>query len=137
LGFCFLGTKTFFLVGIYVTVFLVRTYTVQSAKLKEHNQWGKKLVAQMKKKPELFKGVKSLRVLSNKSDDGINKFTAMWGFENADSIKGWEAGFSEIPEEKALRTEFMEIIVPGSFSASIWEPVKTLNRKIKIKRAKK
>lgn len=120
-----------------MTVFLVRTYTVQSDKLKEHNQWGKKLVAQMKKKPELFKGVKSMRVLSNKSDDGVNKFTAMWGFENLDSIKGWEAGFSEIPEEKALRTEFMELILPGSFSASIWEPVKTLNRKIKPKRSKK
>jgi hypothetical protein len=37
-------------------------------------------------------------------------FTALWGFESLANIEGWESGFSEIPEEKALRTEFMELI---------------------------
>ncbi|MGD6810095.1 MAG: hypothetical protein ACQCN3_10400 [Candidatus Bathyarchaeia archaeon] len=114
-----------------MTVFLVRTYTVKPDKLKEHNTWGKKLVTLMKKKPSLFKGVKSMKVLSHKKGDCVGEFTAMWGFEDLDNIKGWEAGFSEIPEEKALRSEFMELIVPGSFSACIWEPIKTLKRKIK------
>ncbi len=91
----------------------------------------------MKKNPSLFKGVKSMKVLSHKKGDCVGEFMAMWGFENLDAVKGWETGFSEIPEEKALRTEFMELIVPGSFSACIWEPIKTLNRKIKPKRTKK
>jgi hypothetical protein len=121
-----------------VNVFLVRTYTVKPDKLDEHNAWGKKLVSLMKKNPGLFKGVKSMKVFSHKKGECVGEFTAMWGFENLDSIKGWEAGFSEIPEEKALRAEFMDLIVPGSFSACIWEPVKTLKRKIKqAKRTKK
>jgi hypothetical protein len=117
-----------------MTVFLVRTYTVKPDKLKEHNEWGKKLVSLMKKKPELFKGVKSMRVLSQKKANCVGNFSAMWGFESLDCIEGWETGFDEIPEEKALRTEFMDLIVPGSFSACIWEPVKILNRKIKTKK---
>ncbi|MCL1978374.1 MAG: hypothetical protein FWG55_09810 [Candidatus Bathyarchaeota archaeon] len=120
-----------------MTVFLVRTYTVKLDKLKEHDAWGKKLVTLMKKKPELFKGVKSMRVLSHKKSGNISEFAAIWGFENIDIIKGWENNFSEIPEEKALRVEFMNLIVPNSFSAHTWEPVKTLKRKIKTKHFKK
>jgi antibiotic biosynthesis monooxygenase (ABM) superfamily enzyme len=116
-----------------MTVFLVRTYTVKPDKLKEHDQWGKKLVTLMKKKPALFNGVKSMRVFSNKYGGCIGGFTAMWGFENINSIQGWEKGFSEIPEELTLRSEFMDLLVPGSFSACIWESVKTLNRKTKTK----
>jgi antibiotic biosynthesis monooxygenase (ABM) superfamily enzyme len=116
-----------------MTVFLVRTYTVKPDKLKDHNEWGKKLVSLMKKKPELFKGVKSMRVLSQKKDNCVGVFSAMWGFESLDCIEGWEAVFAEIPEVNALRKEFMDLLVPGSFSACIWEPVKMLNRKIKRK----
>jgi hypothetical protein len=61
----------------------------------------------------------------------------MWGFKGIANIEGWENGFSEIPEEKALRAEFMALIVPGSFSACIWKQIKSLKRKTKPKRGKK
>jgi hypothetical protein len=120
-----------------LTVFLIRTYTVKPDKLKEHNEWGKKLVSLMKKKPDLFSGVKSMRVFSHKYGGCIGGFTAMWGFENLALVEGWESGFCEIPEEMALRSEFMDLIIPGSFTADIWESVKSMNRKTKPKRAKK
>ena len=123
--------------GSRLTVYLARTYVVNPDKLDEHNEWGKKLVALMKKKPGLFRGVKSLRVLRHKYGGSVGGFTALWGFKSLASIEGWESCFSEIPEEKALRTEFMELIVPGSYSARILEPIKTLNRKVKRKRPKK
>jgi antibiotic biosynthesis monooxygenase (ABM) superfamily enzyme len=118
-----------------MTVYLARTYVVKPDKLKGHNKWGKKLVALMKKKPSLFSGVKSLQVLKHEGSPG--KFTAMWGFESTANIKGWENGFSEIPEEKALRAEFMELIVPDSYVACILEPIKKLNRKAKSHSPKK
>lgn len=118
-----------------MTVYLARTYVVSTDKLYEHNEWGKKLVALMKKKPGLFRGVKSLQVLRHKYGGSVRGFTALWGFESLANIEGWESGFSEIPEEKALRAEFMELIVPGSYSACILEPIKTLNRKAKRDRA--
>lgn len=120
-----------------MTVYLARTYTVSPDKLKAHNAWGKKLVALMKNKPSLFRGVKSLKVLKHKNDGSAGRFTALWGFESLANIEGWENGFSEIPQEKALRTEFMELIVQGSYTACILEPIKTLNRKTKRKPPKK
>ena len=120
-----------------MTVFLVRTYVVKPDKLNEHNDWGKKLVALMKKKPELFIGVKSMKVFNHKYGGCVGGFTAMWGFEKIANIKGWESRFSEIPEEMALRSEFLDLVVPGSYSACIWESIKTLTRKAKPKRTKK
>jgi hypothetical protein len=120
-----------------MTVYLARTYVVNPDKLKEHNGWGKKLVALMKKKPDLFKGVKSLRVFRHKCGGSTSRFSALWGFESLANIEGWESRFSEIPEEKALRAEFMKLIVPGSYTACILKPIKTINRKTKSNRAKK
>jgi antibiotic biosynthesis monooxygenase (ABM) superfamily enzyme len=120
-----------------MTVYLARTYVISADKLNEHNEWGKKLVALMKKKPGLFRGVKSLQVLRHEHGGSVGGFTALWGFESLANIKGWESGFTEIPEEKALRAEFMKLIVPGSYSACILESIKTLNRKAKHDRPKK
>jgi len=120
-----------------MTGYLARTYVVNPDKLDEYNEWGKKLVALMKKKPGLFRGVKSLQVLRHKYGGSVGGFTALWGFESLANIEGWESGFSEIPEEKALRAEFMELIVPGSYSTCILEPIKTLNRKAKRTSPKK
>jgi hypothetical protein len=120
-----------------MTVYLARTYVVNPDKLDEHNEWGKKLVALMKKKPGLFRGVTSLRVLRHKYGGSVGGFTALWGFESIAKIEGWKSGFREIPEKKALRAEFMELIVPESYSACILEPIKTLNRKAKRERLQK
>jgi hypothetical protein len=117
-----------------MTVYLARTYIVNPDKLYAHNEWGKKLIALMKKKPDLFKGVTSLQVLRHKYGGSVGRFTALWSFKSLAYIKGWENRFSEIPEEKALRAEFMELIVQGSYSTCILEPIKVLNRKAKRQR---
>ena len=114
-----------------MTVFLVRTYVIKPDKLTEHNAWGKKLVSSMKKQPNLFRGVKSLRVLSHKYGGCVGGFTAMWKFESLAEAESWENGFVEVVGQPNLRSEFMELIVPGSYSEVIWEPVRTINRKSK------
>jgi antibiotic biosynthesis monooxygenase (ABM) superfamily enzyme len=112
-----------------VTVFVVRTYTVKPDKLGEHNAWGKKLVALMKKKPEFFGGVQSMRVLSHKYGGQVGGFTAMWKFNNLEDAGKWENDFTEVKEEMALRQEFLELVVPGSYRQEIWETVRTINRR--------
>lgn len=114
-----------------MTVFLVRTYVVKPDKLSEHNAWGKKLVASIKKRPDLFGGVKSLRVLSHRYGGCVGGFTAMWKFESLAEAEKWENHFVEVADQPNLRSEFMALIVPGSYSQSIWEPVRTINRKTK------
>jgi antibiotic biosynthesis monooxygenase (ABM) superfamily enzyme len=112
-----------------VTVFVVRTYTVKPDKYAEHNAWGKKLVALLKEKPELFGGVLGMRVLRQKYGGQVGGFTAMWKFNSMQDAEAWENGFTTVKEEMALRQEFLELIVPGSYSQAIWEPVRTINRR--------
>ncbi len=111
-----------------MTVYLCRTYVVKAGKLKEHNEWGKRLVALMKTKPALFDGAKSLQVLSYKCSGEARKFTAMWGFDSSVDLEGWERGFCEIPEEMALRTEFLKLVAPDSVSVSIVETIKSMHK---------
>jgi hypothetical protein len=131
----FLTQMGFLIYGMKMTVYLARTYVIAPNRLRKHNEWGKKLVALMKKQPHLFLGVESLQVLSHKDEGSAGKFTALWGFESLSSIEGWENGFREIPEEKALRAEFMQLIVPGSYSVCILETIKKMTRKIKSARS--
>jgi antibiotic biosynthesis monooxygenase (ABM) superfamily enzyme len=112
-----------------VTVFVVRTYTVKPDKLAEHNLWGKKLVAVMKKKQGLFGGVQGMRVLSHKYGGSVGGFTAMWKFKSLQDAEKWEDGFTEVKEEMALRQEFLELVVPGSYRQEIWESVRSINRR--------
>jgi antibiotic biosynthesis monooxygenase (ABM) superfamily enzyme len=111
-----------------MTIFLVRTYVVKPDKLSEHDAWGKKLVALMKNRPDLFKEVKSLKVLSQKYGDNIGGYVAMWKFESLADSEKWENNFKKNKEQMTLKSEFMALIVPGTYSAKIWEPVKTLLR---------
>jgi hypothetical protein len=119
-----------------MTVFVVRTYTVKPDKQKAHLLWGKKLVSLMKKQPKLFCDVQSMRVLQHKYGGNVGGFTAMWKFSSLQNAERWEQGFVEVKEEADLRSEFLELIVPGSYSQCIWEPVRTLNRKGKKHRCK-
>lgn len=116
-----------------MTVYVARTYLIKPDKLKEHNNWGKKLVALMKNQPNLFKGVKSMQVFSHMQDESGCKFTALWGFEKLSAIKEWKRGFKEIPQEQALRAEILELFVEGSYQSNILKPIKTLKRKTKPK----
>lgn len=112
-----------------MTVFVVRTYTVKPDKSAEHNAWGKKLVALMKNKPGLFGGVQGMRVLSHKYGGSVGGFTAMWKFKSIEDAEEWENGFTTVKEEMALRQEFLELVVPGSYRQELWEPVRTINRR--------
>ena len=109
----------------------MRTYVVKPDKQAEHLAWGKKLVALIKKQPKLFAEVKSMRVLSHKYGGKVGGFTAMWKFDSLADAEHWEQGFTEVQAEVDLRSEFVSLIVPGSYSECIWEPVRTINRKIK------
>jgi len=111
-----------------MSIFLVRTYVVKPHELEKHNAWGKKLVALMKKRSDLFEEVKSLKVLGQKYGDNIGAYVAMWEFESLTESEKWENSFKNKKELTTLKTEFMTLIVPGTYSAKIWQPIKTMRR---------
>jgi hypothetical protein len=134
----FLSPTTHYSIGGKgVTVFLVRTYTVKPDKLEAHNAWGKKLVAMIKKHPELFSGIKSMRVLRHKYGGAVGGFTALWKFESLADLEAFEQGFREVKEKAALREEFVDLLVPGSYSQCVLETVRAIKRKSESKSRKR
>jgi hypothetical protein len=111
-----------------MAVFLVSTYVIKPDKLKQHQDWGKNLVASMKKHPELFREVSSLRVFRQKSDSGARGFTAMWEFKTVVDKKSWERRLQKDKELMGFTSEFGSLVLPNSFSRNTWKPVKSLRR---------
>jgi len=111
-----------------MTIFLVRTYVVKPDKLRDHVTWGKKLVALMKKRPYLFKEVESLNVFGHKYGGNVGGYVAIWKFESLADSEKWENSFIKNKEQMDLKSEFMALIVPGTYYNSIWERVETLHR---------
>jgi hypothetical protein len=70
----------------------------------------------------------------HKYGGSVGRFTSLWGFKSLAYIESWEDRFSRMPEERASHAEFMELIVQGSYSTCILEPIKVLNRKARRQR---
>lgn len=111
-----------------MAVFLVSTYIIKPDKLKQHQAWGKNLVASMKKHPEMFKEVSSLRVFRQKSDGGARRFTAMWEFKTVADKKSWELRLQNDKALMGFTSEFGSLILLNSFSRNTWKPVKLMRR---------
>ncbi|MCW4028719.1 MAG: hypothetical protein NWE92_03630 [Candidatus Bathyarchaeota archaeon] len=111
-----------------MAVFLVSTYIIKPEKLLQHQAWGKNLVASMKKHPELFREVSSLRVFRQKSDGGARRFIALWEFKTVADKKSWEHRLQKDKELMGFSSEFGSLILPNSFSRNTWKPVKSMRR---------
>ncbi len=110
-----------------MVVFSVSTYVVKPNKRKEHLCWGKSLVASMKAHPELFREVRGLRVLSQKSGD-TRRYLAIWEFKDAADRKSWAKKLQKLKEGTDLTTGFMALVEPDTFSSQVWKPVKSMRR---------
>ncbi len=110
-----------------MAIFLVSTYEVKPDKLKEHLAWGKSLVASMKEQSGLFKEVKTLRVYRQQSEGNARRYVAMWEFKSLADGKKWRKRLQSCPET-SLPEDFRALIVPGTFSTSVWKPIKIMRR---------
>ena len=109
--------------GERTTVFLVEKYDVRLDKLTEYAALLKKFDAFAKKRPDLFKGVKSHRVFRHMlggSYGGCIEMTEM------DSLADVEKFVAKAMADKEFMTkiyaEFMALIVTETYSANIWTP---------------
>ena len=98
-------------------------YDVKLDKLEEYTALLKKFEPYMKKRPDLFKGVKSHRVFRHMlggSYGGCVEMTEM------DSLADVEKFVNRAMADKEFMTEiyaeFMALIVTETYSANIWTP---------------
>ena len=107
-----------------MTVFTVETYVVKPDKLGEFVAFVKNWKAWMKKRPELFKEMKSYKVYSNLL--GGNWGGGAWMTE-FDSLADVEKGFNKLMADKEFLTKMMPewnaLILPGTYSINVWTPL--------------
>ena len=107
-----------------MTVFMVETYLVKPDKLGEFAAFLKKTDAFMKKRPDLYKEIKSHKHFSHFIGGNLGGFVTMMEIE---SLSDAEKVYKKFMEDKEFRTdiqaEWAALLVPGTYSLSIWNPV--------------
>jgi hypothetical protein len=106
-----------------MTVFTVETYVVKPDELGELTAFVKNFDAFKKRRPEMFKKMKSYKVFSNLL--GGNWGGGVWMSE-FDSLADFEEAFKKAMEDKEFITmmaEWNALIVPGTYSINVWSPV--------------
>ena len=106
-----------------MTIFSVETFIVKPDKLGEFPAVLKKFETWMKKHPDLFKEVKSVKVFSHMLGGNWGGYVQMWEYENfADFEKSMNKSMKSDFMTK-LNAEFASLIVAGSYSSMIWNSV--------------
>jgi len=106
-----------------MTIFMVETYVVRPEKLAEFTSYKKKLSQWMKKRPELFKEVKSYRMFAHMLGGNWGGYVEMWEFEN---LADCEKCYSRVLQSEYKTThqpEFLALVAPATYSINIWNPV--------------
>jgi hypothetical protein len=106
-----------------MTVFMTEIYVVKPDKPGEYAACVKNFEAFMKKRPDLFKGVKSHKIFSQVIGGNWGGYVEMTELE---SIADVEKLYTRAMADKEFMTEvyakFMALIVPGTYSVNIWAP---------------
>jgi len=109
--------------GERTTVFLVEKYEVGLDKLEEYAALLRKFDAFMKKRPDLFKGVKSHKVFRHMLGGNYGGCVEM---TEMDSLADVEKSIARWMADKEFMTkvyaEFMALIVSQTYSVNIWTP---------------
>jgi hypothetical protein len=107
-----------------MAVFMVETYVVKPDKLGEFMEFGKKYIAWTKKRPDLFKEVKSWKLFAQVLGGNFGGYVEMWEFEN---LATGEKTMNTMMQDKEFMTtiysEFASLLVPATHSINIWNSV--------------
>jgi len=107
-----------------MTVFTMETYVVKPEKLGEFTTFIKNYEAWMKKRPELFKEVKSHKVFSD-------LLGGHWGggawLGEYESLADLEKNLNKLMGDKEFMTKMMAewnaLLLPGTYSINVWTSV--------------
>lgn len=107
-----------------MTIFMVATYVVKPDKMGEFEAFLKNFEPFIKKRPDLFKEIKSHKMFTYLLGGVGGGYVEMWEAENLAEL---EKVLNRMMGDKEYTTKvypmFVAIIVPGTYSTSIWNAV--------------
>ena len=107
-----------------MAVFMVETYVVKPDKQEEFREFCKKYVEWTKKRPDLFKEVKSWKLFAQVLGGNFGGYVEMWEFENlADGEKAMNRMMQDKEFITTIYSEFANLLVPATHTINIWNSV--------------
>jgi len=102
------------------SIFWVHQSVLKPEKTGEYAAWLKKYEAWTQGQAELFKEVKSVKLLSQVIGNSMGSFLELWEFESLADLERWLVKYSSNKEVAVWHQEWMAMIVPGTWSSSMW-----------------
>ncbi len=101
---------------------MFETYTIKPEKIVEFAEYLKKyLVWLEKRRPTLYKEVKSHQMLSHMFGGKFGEYMEVWEYKNmAECEKCWNRLMQDEELNKNVFPEFAVFMVPGTHSINIW-----------------
>jgi len=106
-----------------MTVVYVETYVVKPDKLAEFAAYCKDMDAYIKRHPELIKDFRSLKRFSHMIGGNWGGYVTMIEAESLAAVEKYWHSLMADKEFMKVYAEWAAIIVPGTDSISIWNPV--------------
>jgi hypothetical protein len=106
-----------------MTIFMTEIYVIKPDRLGDLAACVKNFEAFMKKRPDLFKEVKSHRIFSQVLGGNWGGYVEMTEVESmADAEKFYTRAMGDKDFMTEVYAKFMDLIVPGTYSVNIWAP---------------
>jgi hypothetical protein len=101
----------------------VETYVVRTEKSPQFAVLLNEFLKFKKAHSQLFRGVKSWRLYKQDFGRPAGMYVEMWEYENLRQLEEIEKRIFSDEEMKKINAAFHELVVPATFSASIWNRV--------------
>jgi len=102
------------------SIFWVNQSVLKPEKMGEYAAYLKKYEAWTQGQPELFKEVKSVKLFNQVIGSSVGSYLELWEFESLADMERWLGKYSLNKEAAVWHQQWMAMIVPETWSSSIW-----------------
>lgn len=106
-----------------MSIISVETYVVRAEKSEEFMTLLDEFLRFKKVHPRLFKGVKSWKLYKQDYGQPAGMYIEMWEYENLAQMEETNTRIFSDERMKKINSAFHRLVVPATFSASIWSEV--------------
>ena len=106
-----------------MSIVSVETYVVRTEKAAEFTALLDEFLKFKKAHPQLFKGVKSWKLYKQSYGQPAGMYVEMWEFENMAQVDETNRRIFSDERMEKINAAFHRLVVPATFSASIWNRV--------------
>ena len=106
-----------------MSIIRVETYVVRTEKSPEFAALLNEFLKFKKAHPQLFKGVKSWKLYKQDYGQPAGMYVEMWEYGNLAQVEETNRRIFSDERMKKINAAFHKLVVPATFSASIWNRV--------------